>query len=187
MPLRVLFSLVMVFCFSQAVAQPSEGENRFSLEQPGILIITAGSDTSAGFHWRREILPTQGPGVGRISLVWEGGVLSIPETLALDGFPNNNLGVPLEAGFSGTGQEGPLLLADGVFSVTESLMMGDGVVQLMISDGELEIFGPRFRYSRPREITADEKQKANFLLIAGLLVLIAVLLRRARKILRKGA
>ena len=173
--------LVLVFFSSQGLAQTGDGGNRFSLEQPGILIITAASDTSAGFHWR------PGPGTGRISLVWEGGVLSVPDSLAMDGFPNDNLGIPLRAGFSGAGQDGPLLLDDGIYSVNESLMMGDGVIQLMVSDGELEIFGPRFRYTRPQPTTVSDKNRANFLLIAGLLILIAVLMRRARRILRKGA
>ncbi len=181
MSFRVLIFLFLVFQAPPAIAQSSASEDRFSLDQPGILIITSASDTSAGFHWR------SGPGTGRISLVWQGGVLTVPDTLVMDGFPNGNLGVPVREGFSGTGQDGPLMLGDGVYSVTESLMMGDGVIQLMVSDGELEIFGPRFRYSRPRFILPDDKTKANFLLIAGLLVLIAVLLRRARSILRKGA
>jgi hypothetical protein len=178
---RMMILLALVSFSGQGLAQTGEGENRFSLDQPGILIITAASDTSAGFHWR------PGPGTGRISLVWEGGVLSVPDTLAMDGFPNDNLGIPLRAGFSGAGQDGPLLLDDGIYSVNESLMMGDGVIQLMVSDGELEIFGPRFSYTRPQPTTVSDKTKANFLLIAGLLVLIAVLLRRARRILRKGA
>lgn len=176
---RVLFFLIMTMIPVQVCAQSLPVQERFILEQPGILIITAASDTSAGFQWR------QGPGTGRISLVWDGGMLSVPDTLAMDGFPNNNLGVPLQAGFSGTGSQGPLLLDDGSYAVSENLMMGDGVIQLVVSDGELEIFGPRFRYSRPQKISPDDESKANFLLISGLLILIAVLLRRARKILRK--
>ncbi len=184
MPFRILMFL-MLTTFSALVAAPAWTqeplqEERFSLNQPGILIITAASDTTAGFQWR------PGPGEGRISLIWEGGVLSIPDTLAMDGFPNNNLGVPLQPGFSGNGNEGPLLLDDGLYSVNENLMMGDGVIQLMVSDGELEIFGPRFKYTRPQIAEVNDSTKANFLLICGLLILIAVLLRRARKILRKG-
>ena len=180
MPFRVLIFLVLILWPALAGAQTPGSEKRFSLEQPGILIITAASDTSAGFYWR------DGPGQGRISLVWDGGVLSVPDTLAMDGYPNNNLGVPLRSGFSGNGTEGPLLLEDGIYAVNENLMMGDGIIQLMISDGELEIFGPRFRYSRPQPLSPNTKFKANFLLIAGLLILIAVLMRRARKMLRKG-
>ncbi len=180
MPWRTFFFLLLLIPPVQALAQADGSENRFELEQPGILIITAASDTSAGFFWR------PGPGEGRISLVWDGGVLSVPDTLAMDGFPNNNLGIPLRPGFAGSGAQGPLLLDDGVYSVSESLMMGDGIIQLMISDGELEIYGPRFRYTRPVTKPFDDKTKANFLLIAGLLLLIAVLLRRSRMILRSG-
>ena len=179
MPFRVLIFLILMLCPVIVGAQSPTAQERYNLEQPGILIITAASDTSAGFQWR------QGPGVGRISLAWEGGVLSVPDTLAMDGFPNNNLGVPLRSGFSGNGASGPLLLDDGVYIVSENLMMGDGVIQLMVTAGELEIFGPRFRYTRPQGKLANDATKANFLLISGLLIMIAVLLRRARKVLRK--
>lgn len=179
MPSRVFIILVLVLIPTLVSAQSDTGQERFSLEQPGILIITAASDTSAGFQWR------SGPGVGRISLVWDGGVLSVPDTLAMDGYPNNNLGIPLRPGFSGSGGQGPFLLADGIYPVKENLMLGDGVIQLMASDGEFEIFGPRFRYSRPQPSIVNDKTKANFMMIAGLLLLIAVLLRRARSILRK--
>ena len=180
MPMRVFIFLILIFLPSLVAAQVEAESERFSLEQPGILIITAASDTSAGFHWHA------GPGAGRISLRWDGGVLSVPDTLAMDGYPNNNLGIPLQPGFSGNGAEGPLLLADGLYTVKENLMLGDGVIQLMISDGEFEVFGPRFRYSRLSQgAIVDDRTKANFMMIAGLLLLIAVLLRRARSILRK--
>ncbi len=89
------------------------------------------------------------------------------------------------AGFSGNLPGGPLVFEDGLYPIKENLVLSDGVVQLVVSAGELEIHGPRFRYTRPGEIS--DKSKANFALIAGLLVLIGVLLRRARIILRKRA
>ncbi len=148
------------------------------MTHPGILIITAGQDSTAGFHWQK------GPGLGRISLVWDGGVLSIPDTLALEGYPNFNLGIPIRKGFFGSGKNGALEFVDGIYGISEDLMMSDGLVQLMVSRGELEIHGPRIRYSFSQ--TEPKKQVANYLLTAGLLILIAVLLRRARKKLRES-
>ncbi len=179
MSLRFLIPLVLIGLPGNVLGQSSEF-SQFALHQPGVLIITAARDTTAGFEWR------PGPGSGRISLVWQGGVLSVPGTLAMEAYPDLDLGVPLLAGFSGNLEEGPLVFDDGVYPILENLVMSDGVVQLVVSVGELEIHGPRFRYTSSGKKTLDEP-KANFLLIAGLLLLIGVLLRRARQILRKRA
>jgi len=178
MSLRALI-LLLLFCFPGITQAQTDESTPIGLQQPGVLIITAARDTTAGFEWRN------GPGMGRLSLVWEGGTLSVPDTLAMEAYPNLNLGVPLKKGFSGNLDNGPILLDDGVYKIRETLIMSDGVVQLVVSSGELEIHGPRFRYTLFDQ-TSDET-KSNFLLIAGLLVLIAVLLRRARSILRKRA
>jgi hypothetical protein len=171
--------LVMVGFSSLCLGQEFKKEPSFQLDQPGVLVITAAQDTAAGFAWQ------PGPGPGRISLVWEGGVLSIPDTLAMEGYPNLNLGIPVKAGFFGRGKEGPLAMEDGIYQVSEDLMMSDGVVQLMVSDGELEINGPRIRYTQP--VANPDNPVSNYLFIAGLLILIAVLLRRARLKSRKGS
>ena len=178
MSLRILIPLLLTFLPGTVLGQSGE-PSQFALQQPGVLIITAARDSLAGFEWRT------GPGSGRISLVWEGGALSVPDTLAMEAYPNLHLGIPVLKGFSGSLEEGPLIFEDGVYPIRENLVLSDGVVQLVVSSGELEIHGPRFRYTRSDALA--NKSKANFLLIAGLLVLIAVLLRRARKILRKRA
>ncbi len=178
MPLGILISLLLLF-FPGLVWGQANSQITNALEQPGVLIITSARDTTAGFQWQ------PGPGNGRISLVWPGGVLSLPDSLAMEAYPNSNLAIPLIAGFSGNLEAGPFALDDGTYEINENLIMSDGVIQLIVSSGELEIFGPRFRYTLSSD--NSHESRSNYLLIAGLLVLIAVLLRRSRMILRKRA
>ncbi|MCP4293437.1 MAG: hypothetical protein GY780_16545 [bacterium] len=179
MPLRLWGLLIFLIFPLHSYGQDFSANERFRFDGSGVLIISSARDTTGFFNWG------PGPGTGRISLHWEGGFLSVPDTLAMEAYPNNNLAVPLKAGFSGTVKNKPMLLEDGIYPITGNVVLGDGTVQLVISTGELEIHGPRVRY-RHQESDLN-KTRANFLLIAGLLILIVVLLRRSRRILRKGS
>jgi len=151
------------------------------LGHPGYLIISSARDTTAGFSWQT------GPGPQQLSLTWRSGMLTIPDTLVLEPFSLHDLAIPVTADFSAAGAGGQLEWREGKYDITEPLMMTDGVVDLLVSKGELEILATRIRYRSP-ELTQDEKAdpRASFLMLAGVLLLIGVLMRRARRKMKEN-
>jgi hypothetical protein len=69
-------------------------------------------------------------------------------------------------------------LRDGIYPVSEPVVLSDGRLELQVSAGELEFRGARIRYRR----TVDETRefRAGLLLLAGVTLMVIVLLRRAR-------
>lgn len=143
-----------------------------SLGRPGYLVIEAGRDTTAGYRWER------GLGSGFHSLVWDQGRLTLPDSLRPEEIGLRDVGVPCTAQLEGTGASGRLMLQDGIYPVSEPLVMKDGRLELHLTGGELEIRGARIRYRQPSGGNRDFK--AGLLMLAGMTVLVLVLLRRAR-------
>ncbi len=176
--LLLAFSLLAI----PGLARPG---TRQELTGEGLLVITAAQDSTRSFRWE------EGPGSGQLSLVWPEGRLIIPSELSLQGDAQGDLGIPLRAGFGGNSPAGPVALGEGLQSIDANLAFSDGRLQWMVSGGELEIHGNRLIYRRPWVGTGKapgtglKDQRANLLMIAGLLLLIAVLLRRARRITRR--
>lgn len=139
---------------------------------PGYLVIEAARDSSAGFRWE------SGPGPGYRSLVWDQGRLVIPDSLSCDHFGKHDLGISFTENFAGSGVSGRIVLVDGIFPVSEPVVLSDGFLELELSAGELEIRGSRIRYRRaslqPRDF------RSGLLMLAGMTLLVIVLLRRAR-------
>lgn len=160
---------------------PALADGPFELPADGLLIITAAQDSTLAFRWE------EGPGPAQLTLVWPEGRLIIPSDLAMQGDAEGDLGIPLLAGFGGTGPEGAVVLNEGIQPIAGSLAFSDGRLHWVVSGGELEIRGTRLIYRRPwvgEDGSAGQSlrdQRANLLMIAGLLLLIAVLLRRARR------
>ncbi len=138
----------------------------------GYLVIEAARDTSAGFRWE------SGPEPGHRSLVWDQGRLVIPDSLPVDHFGKYDLGITCTENLSGSGARGQIVLVDGIFPVSEPVVLSDGLLEMKISAGELEFRGASIRYRRaaprPREF------RSGLLLVAGMTLMIIVLLRRAR-------
>jgi hypothetical protein len=151
-------------------AEPSGLDH--TLGQPGYLVIEAARDSSAGFRWE------SGPGPGHRSLVWDQGRLVLPDSLPVDSLGRHDLGVAITEQLAGSGISGQIVLMDGIFPVSEPVVLSDGLLELEISAGELEFRGARIRYRRaeaePREI------RSGLLMLAGMTLLVIVLLRRAR-------
>ncbi len=191
MPWRTLHTVVY-FCFlafpvvgsgqevGTAELDPGRGE---ILGHPGYLIISSARDTSARFNW------LEGPGPRQLSLTWLDGMLTYPDSMIMEPFAEFDLAVPVTAQLSGAGASGKLEWRDGIFPISEPVMITDGVVGLLVSAGELEILGTRIRYRMPDAKAPEDKAdpRASFLMLAGILLLIGVLLRRARKTLKQGA
>jgi len=147
-----------------------------TLGQPGYLVIEGVRDSLSEFSWREGVRPS------RRALVWPEGTMTWPDSLSLDDFGRSDVGIVCRAELSGVGNSGRLIFADGVYPVSEPLLLADGVVELHVSGGELEVRGSQIRYRRPQIV--DNSQKANWVFLCGLILLIIVLMRRARKKMR---
>ena len=162
--------MIVLGAFSGSAADEAVSDQR--LGRPGYLVIEAGRDTTAGYRWE------SGPGSGFRSLVWDQGRLTLPDSLRPEESGLRDVGVPCTAQLEGTGASGRLILQDGVYPVSEPLVMKDGRLELHLTGGELEIRGARIRYRQPTGGNRDFK--AGLLMLAGMTVLVLVLLRRAR-------
>ncbi len=172
--------LLITFIFLFLGLTPAHGDE---LGHPGYLIISAARDTSAGFQW------IEGPGPQQISLTWLDGMLTVPDSLVIEEFSRFDLAIPVKAEFSGAGTSGKLEWREGTYDINEPLMITDGVVSLLVDEGELEVLEQRIRYRAPDKSNDDPPvdPRASFIMLGGILLLIGVLLRRARHTLNKGA
>lgn len=180
LPIRAHCTLVILILTLLPAVGSGKGE---TLGHPGYLIITAGRDSSAGYTW------LEGPGPHQISMTWLDGMLTVPDSLPLEPFAERDLAIPVSALFSGAGASGKLEWKDGIFEISEPLMATDGAVQLLASGGELEIVGSRVRYRPPpaRDQEKPSDPRASFVMLAGILLLIGVLMRRARKKIKESS
>ncbi len=182
LPLRTGFPWLGLALLFVVVGSANMGwtqqEGQTTLGQPGYLVIEAVRDTASVFLWQ------EGPGPNRYSLVWPEGTLSLPDSVHLDEFGDLDAGLVCGAALSGVGSSGYLVFQDGVYQISEPVALSDGVLELHVSGGELEVRGNQIRYRRPN--LPDQKTKANYIFLAGMVVLITVLLRRARRQLRKS-
>ena len=151
---------------------------RTILGRPGYLVIEGGRQENGDFRWQA------GPGPGRHSLVWPEGTLSLPDSLELGQFGEQDAGISCGPQLSGVGASGQLLFRDGSYQISEPVLLADGVLELHLSAGELVVRGDQIRYRRPQ--VEESKTQANYIFLAGLVVLIVVLMRRARHQLRKS-
>ena len=116
-------------------------------------------------------------------------MLTVPDSMALEPFAESDLAVPVTGHLTGAGASGTLDWREGTYPVSEPVMITDGVVSMLVSGGELEILGTRIRY-RPPAFSDEEGRadpRASFMMLAGILLLILVLMRRARNRLREGS
>ena len=169
----LLVTVLAVACMSQASAQSPA--DRKVLGYPGYLVIATARDSTAGFAWQ------DGPGPGRRTLTWSAGTLNLPVDHQVDPFSEQDLGVPCGKELAGVGDGGPLLLRDGEYPLSEPLLLSDGVVFLHLAAGRIEVRGERIRYEPPRPDSASADPRAGYIFLLGMVILIAVLMRRARK------
>ncbi len=185
LPMKRLLIQVMMAALVAVSAMGQEsgaGAGSQTMGRPGYLIISSGRDSTAGFRW------LAGPGVAQKSLVWESGQLILPDSMSLESFGADDLGISTTEDLQGSSGGGVLSFRDGRFAVDQPLLLTDGVISLYTADGELEIRGAQVRYVPPNVDKANDSRlpdpRAGFLFLAGIVLLIVVLMRRAR--LRSG-
>jgi hypothetical protein len=154
------------------------GDPSFVLGDVGFLVVTAAQDTASGFQW------VDGPGDSRRSLIWDNGLLNIPNDHSFEGFGAFDLAFSCNGTLGGAGKAGRLLMTDGQYKINEPLLLTDGTVFFFADAGLLEIVATRVRYFAP-EVKKSIDPRSSFALLAGLLILIAVLVRRSRRIIKK--
>jgi hypothetical protein len=170
----MLAAVLTVFPTAEAaLASPDEKDSSSAiLGRPGYLIIEAAADSASGFVWE-----TNSEGTDRI-LVWDQGRLTVPATVETEVFARHDLGLICTADLQGTGASGHLALQDGIFPISESIVLSDGILELELTGGEIEILGSRIRYRRTT--LQNPEFRSGLLLLSCMTLLIIVLLRRAR-------
>ncbi|MBU8871916.1 MAG: hypothetical protein KOO60_13700 [Gemmatimonadales bacterium] len=142
-----------------------------TLGHPGYVIISAGLDSTMGFKWQL------GPGPGQRSLTWPHGVLNLPDNLALESLRGVDLAIPCNGSLAGLGHTGQLFFQEGIFEVSEPILLSDGTLYLYLTAGELELLEQRVRYTAPIDESKDPR--AGYMFLGGMVLLILILLRRA--------
>jgi len=174
---RFLPALLAILLAGSTTAPARSSEPGRTLGHPGYIVIVgaaAASDTGEPFRWQ------DGPGTGQRSLVWSDGMLSVPAEFRLETFGPEDLAVPCGPDLAGGGHGGNLVFSEGTYEVTAPLLLSDGTVTLHAAAGELEILGQRVLYRAPPRVRVKDP-RASYLLLAGLVLLTLVLLRRARQ------
>ncbi len=142
---------------------------------PGLLILTAAPDTAAAFTW----LPLAEE--RRRLLVWEQGVLSIPDTLEVH-LQGRDLAVPYLPGLIGVSHRSGLRFETGHYDIEQPLLLSDGRLQLLAARGKLTIEQGRIVYEAAGPSTDP---RSSYLFVAALLIISFLLLARARSRLKK--
>ncbi len=154
-----------------------EGAEPLQPARAGALLITAGADTAAGFRWLEL------PAIQRRCLVWADGFMTLPSDVTPEHFGQASLLVPYGPNLAGISDGRHLRFVLGKYRVERPLLLTDGVVSLYVSYGELNIEDGRIVYQAVRRIS---NPKAQYLLLAGIVILITMLLLRIRSRLRRS-
>jgi hypothetical protein len=145
-----------------------------TLGHPGYLVVEGAADTTAGFRWRA------GPGRRERTLAWPEGVLTVPDSVACEPFGTEGLAVPVLPDLAGVGAGGALAFRSGRYHIDDPLHLTDGRIAAYLAAGDLEIRDERVRYIRPPASRSPDP-RAGFLLLAGMILLVVVSLRFARR------
>ena len=121
-----LAAAVLLMLWALLAVAGTASASRTELGRPGYLVISGVRDTTlAGVFVAQE-----GPGPGRHALVWPEGTLSLPDSLVLEAFGAADVGLPCGPALSGVGGSGRLVFQDGIYEVSEPLVLADGILEL---------------------------------------------------------
>jgi len=165
--------LVGICAAGPAGAEPDAPDTTSgALGTEGYIIIEGAREPGGGFIWEEDTRP------GHRVLTWEGGRLVVPDSVEVGNFSRGDLGIPCGRNLAGAGGSGQLVFRDGIFTISEPVVLGDGTLELNLVAGELEIRGAVIRYRRPAG--REGFTKPGMLMLAGMALLVVVLMRRAR-------
>jgi hypothetical protein len=140
-----------------------------------MLVIAGARADSAGFVWLPWVEQR------RRMLVWEQGLLSIPDSLAVvdDG---DGVAVPYRPDLIGTSGGDGLRFDAGRYQFDTPLLLDDGRLQLLVSRGALTVASGRIVYTSG---SAEVDPRSSYLFVAALLIVSFLLLARARARLKQ--
>ena len=169
---------LLVSLKAPAVAEDREDQGEAGWPHPptsGLLVVAAAQDSAAAYTW----LPL--PEERRRLLVWEQGVLSIPDSLEVH-LQGRDLAVPYLQVLIGVSHQSGLRFETGHYDIEHPLLLSDGRLQLLAASGKLTIERGRIVYEAARPSTDP---RSSYLFVAALLIVSFLLLARARSRLKK--
>jgi hypothetical protein len=116
-------------------------------------------------------------------LIWDGGVLVLPNAVTGDSFGVADFTIPYTQDLLGVSEGRRLLFRDGRYGIRHPVMLTDGTIHLFLSEGDILIESGRIVVRRGGSQTDP---RAQYLLLAGLVLLISILWARARSRLRRS-
>ena len=162
----------MVFVYRYTAPAPRAQEPPLRPLRAGMLVIESVRDSTQGFRWVAL------PELGKLSLLWEGGALFIPAELDTGTFGIADLMVPYGPELQGASEGRRLVFAPGRHRIEHTLLLSDGRLTLVLTRGILEIGEGRIIYHRS---ALRRDQRAQYLLLAGILLLTIMLMVRLRR------
>lgn len=138
-----------------------------------ILVVEAARDTTRGF--RAQNLPE----LGRRALTWPEGVITLPDSMDWLEHEADGLAFRLDGeALVGVGSAGRFSGRIGSYEVDTPLYLTDGRVVACLAAGRIEVAADRIVY-RAKGHRRD--QRGDLLLLGGIILATAVLLRAARR------
>ncbi len=141
----------------------------------GLLVIEAAADSAAGFRWLDL------PSTGARCLVWDQGILNLDADVTTGRYGVADLTLPYGPDLSGVSGGQRLLFEEGVYTVDKPLLLAAGDLQLFVTRGELVIESDRIVY---RQAASTRDPRAQYMVLAGMVILITILMMRVRSRLR---
>ena len=141
----------------------------------GLLVVAGAQDSASAYTW----LPLAEE--RRRLLVWEQGVLSIPDSLEVR-LQGRDLAVPYLPVLIGVSHRSGLRFETGHYDIEQPLLLSDGRLQLLAASGKLTIERGRIVYEAAEPSTDP---RSSYLFVAALLIISFLLLARARSRLKK--
>lgn len=143
-----------------------------------LLVVTAAQDTSGAFQ--SVLLPE----LGRRVLVWDEGVLSLPDSaLWLDDHGSGLAFAVHGATLVGVGGGGRFRIQPGRYDLDTPLLLTDGALVAYLSAGKLEVGADRLVYRRPQK---RRDSRGDLFILGGVVLATAVLLRAVRQRTRRS-
>lgn len=138
-----------------------------------LLVVEAARDTAQGF--RAQVLPE----LRRRALTWPDGVITLPDTAVWLEHPDDALAFRLDAArLDGVGAAGRFRARDGDYEIDTPLYLTDGQLVACLTAGRLSVDAGQIVYRAPGH---RRDQRGNLLLLGGIILATAVLLRAARR------
>lgn len=139
-------------------------------EYPGILVIESACDSTL-FNWNS---------VGEdFSMTWPTGALIFSSSAETGTFGLNDLTIAYDKSLHGISDGRELIFQSGNYSFDAPLVLTTANFTLVACEGVLEIADGRINL----QLSVDKKEsnKSSYILLAGMIILIATLMNRSRK------